>query len=278
VNTEDALAACEDTVRRFDPDRYFASLFAPASRRPLLFVLYAFNYEISRVGLQSREPMMGVIRLQWWRETVEQAREGRPRAHPVAVGLAALFAGCAPPQGTFETIIDAREFDVVPDSFADLDALEAYGEATSSNLMRIAAFVLTGEAGAEPFLKHAGVAYALSGLLRAIAAHAVRRKSYFPLDILSTEGATVETVFAGRISPSLRRVIRRLACCAREHVAAARKSAAGTSFVAALPCALVPGYLKRVMREDFDPFNAAPDTPLFRRQLSLLRAATFGRL
>ena len=278
MNTQEALAACEDTVRRHDPDRYFASLFAPASCRPSLFALYAFNYEIARLGLQTREPMMGAIRLQWWREVVEQAREGRPRAHPVAVGLAALFAGSASPQALFDTMLDASEFDVAPDSFADLAALEAYGEATSSNLMRIAAHVLSGEAGAEPFLKHAGVAFALTGLLRAIPVHAARRKIYLPAAMLTEEEASIEEVFAGRNSPSLHRVIRRLADHAREHFAAARRSMAGPSIIAALPGALVPVYLNRLVCKDFDPFHSSADVPLFRKQLALLRAATMGRL
>jgi phytoene synthase len=278
VKTEDALANCEETVRRHDPDRYFASLFAPASRRPLLFTLYAFNYEIARLGAQSREPMMGVIRLQWWRETVEQAREGRPRAHPAAVGLAALFANSAPPQALFETMLDAREFDVLPGGFADLAALEAYGEATSSNLMRIAAHMLSGEAGAEPFLKHAGIAYALTGLLRAIPVHAAQQKIYLPLDILAQEGVSVESVFSGSTSISLNRVVRRLAGRAREHLELARKNGAGASLIAALPGALVPLYAKRMTRKAVDPLHDASDVPLFRRQLSLLRAATVGRL
>jgi phytoene synthase len=278
MKTEEALAACEETVRRFDPDRYFSGLFVPAARRPLLFALYAFNHEIARLGGQSREPMMGAIRLQWWRESLEQAREGRPRAHPVAVGLAALFAGSAPPQALFEAMLDAREFDLAPDTFPDIAALEAYCEATSSNLMRVADHVLNGKVGAEPFLKHAGIAYALTGLLRAIPFHAARRKTYLPLDFLAAEGLSVEEIFAGRNTPSLNRIVRRLGDRARERLAAARKCPAPMSLMAALPGALVPVYLKRILRKGFDPLHTLVEVPLFRRQLALLRAAMFGRL
>ena len=34
---------CEDLVREADKDRFLASLFAPAERRPALLALYAFN-------------------------------------------------------------------------------------------------------------------------------------------------------------------------------------------------------------------------------------------
>src|SRR3569623_1855512 len=80
------------SVRAADPDRYFSALFAPAAARPLLFALYAFNAEVARVAETVREPMLGAIRLEWWRETSEGAAMGAPRHHDVARGLASLFA------------------------------------------------------------------------------------------------------------------------------------------------------------------------------------------
>jgi len=79
------------SVRAADPDRYFAALFAPAAQRPFLLALYAFNAEVARVAETVREPMLGAIKLEWWRETSEGASRGTPRNHDVARGLAALF-------------------------------------------------------------------------------------------------------------------------------------------------------------------------------------------
>src|ERR1041385_2992054 len=59
--------------RRHDRDRYQTALFAPADRREALFALYAFNYEIARVREIVSEPMLGQIRLQWWREVTAAA-------------------------------------------------------------------------------------------------------------------------------------------------------------------------------------------------------------
>jgi len=279
VKTEEALAACEETVRRFDPDRFFASLFAPAKHRPHLFVLYAFNYEVARLGERSREPMLGAIRLQWWREAVEQARDGRPREHPVTIGLADLFTHAAPPPALFEALLDAREFDLVPETFADFAALESYCVATSSGLMRMAADVLGADAAAEPLLRHAGIAYAFAGLLRAMPFHAARRKLYLPLDMLAAQNVSAEDIFARTNSAALKRVVQGLADNALQHLKSARKNAAQRhAFIAALPAALVPLYLKRVTRRGFDPFRDSSEAALFLRQLRLLRAATSGRL
>src|SRR3954452_14983054 len=134
MDVRQAFAACEAAVRRADPDRYFAALFAPADKRPLLFALYAFNHELARIGETVREPMMGEIRLQWWRETVEGARNGKPRAHDVARALADLFARTDLPVSLFDAMIDAREFDITHEGAPDQESLDRYLDTTSGNL------------------------------------------------------------------------------------------------------------------------------------------------
>ncbi|MDE1903717.1 MAG: squalene/phytoene synthase family protein, partial [Alphaproteobacteria bacterium] len=54
-------------VRQHDRDRFATAMFAPEPRRENLFALYAFNYELAKVRESVREPMMGRVRLQWWR-------------------------------------------------------------------------------------------------------------------------------------------------------------------------------------------------------------------
>src|ERR1700748_629065 len=107
-------------VRAADPDRYFSALFAPAPLRPHLFAVYAFNHEVARVAETVREPMLGAIRLEWWRESVEGAHKGAPRNHDVAKGLAALFQNFPLPVAAFEAIIAARAYDASAERFATL--------------------------------------------------------------------------------------------------------------------------------------------------------------
>src|ERR1700744_6034078 len=105
------------SVRAADPDRYFSALFAPAARRTLLLALYAFNAEVARVAETVREPMLGAIRLEWWRETAEGAHKGTPRNHDVARGLAALLSAGAVTLADLEALIAARAFDSSADHF-----------------------------------------------------------------------------------------------------------------------------------------------------------------
>ena len=76
---------CLAQVRQGDRDRYLALLFAPASARNALAAIAAFNLELARAATEITESMLGLVRLQWWREAVEEIREGGAvRRHQVA--------------------------------------------------------------------------------------------------------------------------------------------------------------------------------------------------
>src|ERR1700746_3699937 len=88
----DRLSPVAALVRRHDRDRFQTVLFAPATRREALFALYAFNYEIARVRESVTQPLLGQIRLQWWREAIATAFEGGPiRHHMVVEPLTAII-------------------------------------------------------------------------------------------------------------------------------------------------------------------------------------------
>ena len=72
-------------VRRVDPDRWLASRFiADAEQRADVVALYALNYELAHVAETVREPLVGEIRLTWWREAIDAIFAGEPpRRHPV---------------------------------------------------------------------------------------------------------------------------------------------------------------------------------------------------
>lgn len=260
------------SVRAADPDRYFSALFAPAPMRPLLLVLYAFNAEVARVAETVREPMLGAIRLEWWRETAEGAHKGTARNHDVARGLAALFAETGVPLGELEALIAARAFDSSAEYFPDFATLENYVDATSGRLMRLAAQILTTGTAADGLAHEAGLAYGLSGLLRALPFHSSRHKLYLPLDLLAALHLTPEEFFhLERDDARLAAAVRQVALMARDRFLAARQAPRpGAALAAVLPAALVPVYLKKLI--------SGRDVPIHRKQMALLSAAMKKRL
>ena len=77
-------------VRQHDHDRFLCSLFAPSEKREGLFALYAVNSEIARTREIVSEPMLGLIRLQWWREAIDSVYSDTPREHEVVKALHTL--------------------------------------------------------------------------------------------------------------------------------------------------------------------------------------------
>jgi 15-cis-phytoene synthase len=264
---------CETLVREADKDRFVATLFAPGPRRRALHALYAFNVELARVRELAREPMPGEIRLQWWRDVLGGERS--VEAGPVAAALRATIVRYRLSVDVLLEMIEARSFDLYDDPMGSLTELEAYAEKTSSALMRLAAQVLHdgNEPGLNEVARHAGIAYAIAGLLVAFPMHAARRQLYLPLDLMRRYGAGPEDVFAGHATPKLQLVLADLRSAARGHlsqISAVRiPPALAPAFV---PAALVAPMLKRLEQDTVDPFSPRP-LPQWRRQWLLWRAA-----
>ncbi|MBV9542065.1 MAG: squalene/phytoene synthase family protein [Alphaproteobacteria bacterium] len=269
--------AVAQLVRSADPDRYLSALFAPAEKRPLLFALYAFNIEIARVADTVRQPMMGEIRLEWWRETLAGAKQGVPRNHDVARALTDLLLRVDLPIELFEGMLTARGFDSSAEAFADRAQVEAYCDATSGNLMRLAARILGGEM--EEAAHHGGIAYALAGILRSLPHHIARHKLYLPLDLIGVMNLTPEEIFHGGERAKVKAAVNQMALWAGEHCAVAKKLRVPKALLPAfLPASLVPLFLRRVTKRAADPLTQTAALPIHRRQVRLLSAAMRGRI
>jgi phytoene synthase len=273
----DSFDHCEALVRAADKDRFLATLFAPARYRRALFALYAFNIEVARVRELAREPMPGEIRLQWWRDVFSAAGGGEFKAHPVAAALTDTIVRYRLSLSAFSDLIEARAFDLYDDPMASLDELEAYAAKTSSALLVLAARILDeGKGpGVGTLAGHAGIGYAIAGLLAAFAQHAARRQLYVPLDVLQRHGARAEDVFAGKATAELRAALAEMRMHARRRLGEAKMLMASTPQAAApalLPAALARAMLDRMERRGYDPFKPV-EIPQWRRQWALWRAA-----
>jgi NADH dehydrogenase [ubiquinone] 1 alpha subcomplex assembly factor 6 len=249
-------------VRGRDRDRFQTALFAPAARREALFALYAFNYEIARVRESVRELMLGQIRLQWWREAIAAAYGGGPvRRHEIVEAVTAVIRGQDVSRAHFDRLIDTRERDLDDEPPATLAALEIYAEGSSAALIYLALEVLDAappvaqEAG-----RHVGIAYALSGLLRALPVLARAGRSFIPTALAAESGLDPRDYAALRMTPALREAIAAIVAIARDHLTAARdlrRDVPPAALPALLPARIADNALRRLERDGFDPFAGA---------------------
>jgi NADH dehydrogenase [ubiquinone] 1 alpha subcomplex assembly factor 6 len=258
---------CLQQLRRFDRDRYLTVVAAPQQAASDLAVLYAFNLEIAVVRDSVSEPMLGRIRLQWWREAIAEVYESRPRRHAVLESLAALHARTSGrlSRAHFERMIDARESeldDMIP---TDLEALESYADATSGDLLRLAAEA----AGRDPasgdlavLIRHVGIGFGLTGIARATLYLARQRRTLLPVTLQQKHEVSLDLLYELKPQPGLNAAIAELAARARNHLAAAKRLTAPKPLLPALRIGtLARAQLAQLQRCNHDLFDARSIEP-----------------
>jgi len=253
------LSRAARLVRHHDPDRFATVLFAPADRRESLFALYAFNLEVARIREAVSEPILGEIRLQWWREAVAEIYAGGTRRDQIALALGEAIHARGLTRGHFDRLLDARGFDLQDRPPADLAALTQYAEGTSASLALLVLEALgVAEAEARCAAREVAIAWALTGLLRAVPFHARARRLYLPADLVARHGLKIGDLFELRPSPSLDSVVAEVAAVARRYLAAARarrRKVPRRAAAALLPATLAEIYLDILDRAGGNPFE-----------------------
>ena len=224
------LSPCGRIVQRHDPDRFLTALFAPAARREALFVLYATNHELARAREAVSNPMLALIRLQWWREVAEGAR----RRHEVAGPLGEALDGGRLLASDILGMIEGREAEAYP--VEDVPAFTAYVTAAFGGVAVAAGRALGADGAALGALRALGSAYGVAGILRSVPALGRQGRCLLPLDVLAAAGLTEAEAIADPSGPRLGPIIMELAGLGRAWLAEGR--AAGLprlAIAAALP-------------------------------------------
>ena len=165
MDIDDQISACAGLVARGDPDRFRAVMAAPVALRRTLFPLYAFNLEVARAPWVTQEPLIAQMRLQWWRDALEEIATGvNVRRHEVVSPLAAVLDQQA--ARDLDDLVDARRTDIEGNPPASAEALTRYLDRTSGTLLWTAARL----AGATdtPAIRDAGLAHGMAGYLKAV--------------------------------------------------------------------------------------------------------------
>lgn len=168
LDWSDDLTACAELVERGDTPRFRTTMAAPPEARPALFPLWAFNIEVSRAPWVTQEPMIAEMRLQWWRDALEEIRKGEGiRRHEVVTPLSQrLTSGGA---ALLDALVEARRWDIWKEPFEDEAHFRRYIDATSGHLLRAGAGML-GAALPSEAAADAGFVLGLTGWFRAIPA------------------------------------------------------------------------------------------------------------
>ena len=183
---------CNLLVKTNDPDRYLIALTAPKGAREALYSIYAFNQEIAKIPETVSEEILGQIKFQWWRESLEDVYGGVARKHAILIALKEALNRFSIEESLLQEIISSREFDLEGREPKNIEELLTYAKGTSGNLLKITGGILGIDKNTSESL---GTAHALLGLMKSIKFHKSLGRSYLPsvkvLDLDSSKGYTV---------------------------------------------------------------------------------------
>ncbi len=243
-----------NNLKKTDPDRYRAAVFADEERREKLFLLYAFHMELARVPELVSEPMIGQIRYQWWREAIMEVYETQSvRKHEITTPLRVLLLENDIPRFWVDQLIDGRERDIDPRPFEGLTEAQDYCANTSGALMKIAVKLCGSDTNEG--VEAAGIAWGLTGLARAY-------------------GYYHETMLAEINYERLCKTAKAKHSDAQD----ALNILPSEAFPAVAYAALVLPYLNKLTRKGFDPKLAQVTYTAFAKQTRLLGAVLRGKI
>ena len=270
-------------ARAGEPDRYLAALLAPPSARADLLALAAFAAEVARVpALVTREPAMGEIRLQWWRDALAASDATAHTGNPVADALREAVQRCGLSRALLLEVIEARALDVSREALADDAALQAYLWKSDGAQFALTGRILAGdrEVDLHPAAAACGRAYGLARLLLDLPRALSRGHLILPQTRLEAAGTTRAALLAGDGSDAIAGLLAGLHAQARASVVSGRQHVAELPRnvrVAFLPLALVESYLRALERLGRDSLRQSATIAPLTRIARIAAAHWLGR-
>lgn len=148
-----------DPLSLADPERALAVTYAPPSARAALTALFALDERFGQIVASTSEPMIGLMRLAWWRDALEKLDRDRAPAEP----LLRILADNVLPRGVTGVQLAAIEdgWAALIDGEANDGAIARHGRERGGNLFAVASTIL---GAGDARLPAAGEVWALADL------------------------------------------------------------------------------------------------------------------
>lgn len=264
------LSLCGEEIRKTDHDAFLCGLFAPEESRNAFYALHLFYMETLRIRDLVGEAHLGLFRLQYWRDLVDnvysdQQEQAENGTHKEIVGV---LAQKKIDKALFEQYFNARSFDMEDRPHDDMDALKRYCIATGGTVAKIKAKIM--DANDLAAVELVGTANSLSEIIRTLPYQSRKGRCKIPLSIQKKNGLPLKSFMDFECSNELKACVQDICLEIQNLIKEARtsKSTAQTRAVL-LDCIAIEDYLKRLQKVDFDPFNPNIGGGRLSRQLKM---------
>ncbi|KAI1333523.1 squalene/phytoene synthase [Xylariaceae sp. FL0016] len=251
ADVEKARQYCVAQLRQSDYDSYLIRNFIPKSKQDAYDAFRALNLELVRLPELVSNPTIGQLRMQFWRDAVNNTFAGRPPKEPIMIllhraltELAETSPGASPSSIKFWLLrlINTREKYMDNRPFTSVVALEEYAENTYSTLMYSTLAALSVRSmHMDHLASHIGKACGIAAVVRGtpvLAAPAPPVKSpngtdvgggrnpvlLLPLDVMAETGVKEEDVYRqGPEAEGFQDAIFKVATRAHDHLITAQE-------------------------------------------------------
>jgi len=174
---QSSLLAALIASSKYDAPSYTLRAFVPADAQDAYLALRALNIDVARIADIASNPMVGAMRMQFWRDSITKALAFAPPKEPIALLLASAAASLSArtdqrarlSRPWLHRLVTTREQYLSNPPFPDLATLESYSENTYSTLMylTLSAIPMT-SVTADHIASHIGKAQGITAVLRGL--------------------------------------------------------------------------------------------------------------
>lgn len=258
ADVDKARAYCQSQLRAGDYEAYLIRRFVPRPAQDAYDALRALNLELARLPETVSTPLLGRMRTQFWRDSINDTFAGKPPREPICILLHRALSdlsrrtgggGAAPSSSSsirfwVQRLVGTRELHMDNRPFASLAVLEEYGENTYATLTyAVLAAAPLRSLHLDHLASHIGKACGIVAVLRGIPVLAAPRSPIqtplgggggggggqqqallLPLDVMARAGVREEDVFRkGPQAPGLQDAVFEVATRANDHLITARE-------------------------------------------------------
>ena len=267
-------------ARAHEPERYIAATLAPEPQRTGLIALTAFAADLRRIPSSVKDPMIGEIRLQWWRDAITGFAEDATTGHPIADALKQAQRDFNLPLAMLLAMTEARAFDLYPDPMPDDASLDGYIAKTETIPFALALRIAAGaEQIPETAAKTAGHAFGLTRLLADLPHWLARGRLPLPLTRLREANIDADALLRGDATSDLRVLNQQLARDIDATLAASKthlRRLSRAQRLPLLPLATIKPYLAGINSRARDPSRTPVELAPFTRVWRIARAHGLG--
>ncbi|KAI1811491.1 squalene/phytoene synthase [Poronia punctata] len=253
AEVDKARQYCVAQLRQSDYDSYLIRNFVPKSKRDAYDAFRALNLELVRLPELVSNPAIGQLRMQFWRDAINNTFVGRPPKEPIMILLSDVLSRLGETSTSSRgspsslkfwlfRLLNTRERHMDNRPFATINALEDYAENTYATIMysTLAALGIN-SMNMDHLASHIGKACGIAAVCRGIpvlsmpsravksptgadAAPSKHPVLLLPLDVMAETGLKEEDVYRhGPSAEGFQDAVFKVATRANDHLITARE-------------------------------------------------------